>query len=59
MSDITPTIIRHREKTLALGRNVAAKLLFEKSPPKKPKSQRAVSAVREFWVTSSLRLRAS
>jgi len=49
MSDITLNIIRHRGEALPLGRNMAVKLLLEKSSPKKPsKSQRAVSAVREY-----------
>ena len=60
MSDITLNIIRHRGEALPLGRNMAVKLLLEKSSPKKPsKSQRAVSAIREFWFKSALRLRAS
>jgi len=59
MSDITLTVIYHHGEALPLGRNVAVKLLLEKSAPKERwSSQRALRVIREFWVMSSLRLRA-
>jgi hypothetical protein len=51
MSDITLTIICHRGEALPLGRNVAIKLLLEKSSADKISNRhRVLSAVREFWV---------
>ena len=50
MSDITLTIICHRGEALPLGRNVAVKLLLEKSSANEiRKGYRVLSAVREFW----------
>jgi hypothetical protein len=53
MSDINLTIICHRGEALPLGRNVAIKLLLEKSSADKMSNDhRVLSAVREFWVRS-------
>jgi hypothetical protein len=56
MSDITLTIVRHRGKALPLGRNVAVKLLLEKSS-EKTNRQRALSTIRDFLVRSFPRAR--
>jgi hypothetical protein len=53
MSEITLTLIRHRGKTLPLGRNVAVKLLIDKSKPNKAADiNRLARAARELWMRS-------
>jgi hypothetical protein len=60
MSNITLTIIRHRGEALPLGRNVAVKLLLDKSAPQKTEhSNGAWSAARAFWAKSFPRPRAA
>jgi hypothetical protein len=53
MSSLKMTMIRHRGQTVALGRNVAVKLMLEQSGPKKKSSllsmsQDSVGIVRLF-----------
>ena len=51
MSNITLNIVRHRGEPLALGRNVAVKLLLDKSAPKAaPERGRVWNAARLFWI---------
>jgi hypothetical protein len=56
MSNVTLTIVHHRGESVALGRNVAVKLLLDKSDRKKSVEAAGIwRAARELWIRSSLR----
>jgi hypothetical protein len=60
MSNVTLTIVQHRGESLALGRNVAVKLLLDKSDQKKSVEGAGIwSVARELWIRSSSRPRES
>jgi hypothetical protein len=60
MSNVTLTIVHHRAESVALGRNVAVKLLLDKSGRKKSVEGAGIwSAARELWIRSSSRPRES
>ena len=58
MPEITITVVRHHGQSLPLGRNVAVKLLLDKSTAKEASDRHGVwSTAREFCVRSFLRTR--
>jgi hypothetical protein len=60
MSGINLTIVHHRGQAVALGRNVAVKLLLDKSDRKKLVEGSGIwGAARELWTRSSSRPRES
>jgi hypothetical protein len=60
MSNLTLTMVHHRGEPLALGRNVAVKLLLEKSAGSKPLSNAGIwSLARVLWSKPSLAQRES
>ena len=60
MSNITLTIVQHRGESLALGRNLAVKLLLEKSEGKKSYGGPIIWGIaRELWMKSLPRPRLS
>jgi hypothetical protein len=56
MSTISMTVVRHRGETMTLGRNLAVKMMLEKSSPKNAMEQNRVwQTARELCVRSFLR----